>query len=148
MQPAFTNRLPRASKRAAGRTAVAQVPAHIRAFGLKLDRDDRAAIRQQLGAKLGKYADAIERVSVRVSVLDGSRGGTDKRCRIKVVLPGLASVVFESRAAYVDDAINGAVTGTERVVRRSLERRHAQSLKRASTNSGQRHPDESSDKES
>lgn len=130
-QPAVTNYVPRASKRTAGRTQTAQVPAHIRAFGVTLDRDARAVIRKQLGSKLGKYATAIERVSVRVSDVNGPRGGVDKACRIKVVLSGLPSVIFESQALSVHDAVNGALAGTERIVRRSLERRLARPRKAA-----------------
>lgn len=130
-QPPVTDRVPKAAKRAAGRTQTAQVPAHIAAFGVTLDRDARDLIRQQLGTKLGKYATSIERISVRVSDVNGPRGGVDKSCRIKVVLSGLPSAIFESQAVSVNDAVNGALTGTERLVRRSLERRLAMARKAA-----------------
>lgn len=128
-QTSLAGRLPKASKRAAGRTAAAQVPAYIRGFGVELDQEHRATIRQRLGAKLGKYADVIERVSVRVSDVNGPRGGVDKVCRIKVVLSALPSVVFDSQAPSLEDAINGALVGTERAVRRNVQARRSKSLR-------------------
>ncbi len=144
----LTSQLPRASKRSAGRTEAPQVPAHIRVFGVDLDRKERATIRQRLGAKLGKYADAIERVSVRVEDVNGPRGGVDKICRIKVVLSGLPSVIFESQASSLNDAINGALAGTERAVRRSLQRRHTKPLKAAASGGNRSRPDDQLDQES
>jgi ribosome-associated translation inhibitor RaiA len=123
----FAKSLPRGLKREAGRTEAFQVPANIRVVGVELNQDDRAYIRQRLGMKLGKYAPSIERVTVRVKDVNGPRGGVDQLCRIKVVLSGLPSVVFQSRAASLHDAINGALTGVERAVRRRLQRRRSKS---------------------
>ncbi|HEY0939987.1 MAG TPA: hypothetical protein VGE08_07825 [Steroidobacter sp.] len=125
----FARRLPKAAKRTAGRTSAPQVPANIRVFDVDLSREERARIRHSLGAKLGKYATSIERVTVRVRDVNGPRGGIDKLCRIKVVLSGLPSVVFESRALSLKPAINGALSGTERAVRRSVQRRHTKPIK-------------------
>jgi CBS domain-containing protein len=127
----LADRLPRALKREAGRTDAAQVPANIRVSGAELNQDQRAYIRQSLGMKLGKYANSIERVSVRLKDVNGPRGGIDQVCRIKVVLSGLSSVVFQSRAASLEDAINGALTGVERAVRRRVQRRRMKPIKRA-----------------
>ncbi len=132
--PALADRLPKAAKRSAGRTEAPQVPTNIRVFGVDLSREERASIREGLGAKLGKYASSIERVSVRVADVNGPRGGIDKVCRVKVVLSALPSVIFESRAASLKDALNGALSGTERAVRRSVQRRQTKPSKaRAST---------------
>ena len=51
------------------------------------------------------------------------RGGVDHRCRIKVVLAGLPSVVYEQKGASLQVVIDRAIAGTERAVRRSLQRR-------------------------
>ena len=99
------------------------VPAHIRMLGANLDKDKRLQVRQKLNRKIGKFARAIERVSVRVNDINGPRGGIDQVCRIKVVLSNLSSVVVEAKDASLDVAIGKALAGTERAVRRSLQRR-------------------------
>jgi CBS domain-containing protein len=127
----LAGRVPRPVKRTAGRTSAAETPASIRVTGVSLDQDERAYIRQRLGEKLGKYAESIERVSVRVADVNGPRGGVDQACRIKVVLSGLPSVVFEHQAASLRPAVTGALTGVERAVRRAVERRRTQPLRDA-----------------
>ncbi|MGB7160014.1 MAG: HPF/RaiA family ribosome-associated protein [Tepidisphaeraceae bacterium] len=122
--------LPKAAKRKAGRTEAAQVPAFIRTVGVTLNDDDRAYTRRKLAMKLGKFETAIERVSVRVKDVNGPRGGVDQVCRVKVVLSGLPSVVFENKNASLHAAIDGALIGVERAVRRTLRRRRMKPLRR------------------
>jgi ribosome-associated translation inhibitor RaiA len=129
--PLFTDRIPKALKREAGRADSRQVPANIRVFGVNLEQNDRAYIRGRLAAKLGKHAASIERVTVRVEDVNSARGGIDQVCRIKVVLSGLPSALVQTQAASLADAINGALTGVERAVRRSLERRRMKPIKTA-----------------
>src|SRR6185312_4115420 len=115
--------LPKALKPITGRTKAPLIPAHIRVEGVHLSADRRADIRRKMGTKLGKFAPSIERVSVRVKDVNGPRGGVDQLCRIKVVLSELASVVFDYQDASAEVAINGAIAGAERAVRKALHRR-------------------------
>jgi CBS domain-containing protein len=119
----LAERLPRPVKRRAGRLATSQIPAHVRVLSSELEKGDREYVRRRLGMRLGKFADAIERVSVRIEDVNGPRGGVDQLCRIKVVLSGLPSVVFEVKDASRSAAIDGAIDGAERAVRRSVGRR-------------------------
>jgi CBS domain-containing protein len=120
---------PRASKRELGQAQ--PVSAHIRAEGVKLTPTDRSYLRRRLGMKLGKFSPSIERVTVRVRDVNGPRGGVDTVCRIKVVLPGLPGVVYESRGASRRAVINRALDGVERAVRRTRERRRRKPIGRA-----------------
>jgi len=115
--------LPKALKPITGRTKAPLIPAHIRVASLHLSAESRADIRQKLARKLGRSAASIERVSVRVWDVNGPRGGVDQLCRIKVVLSELPSVVFDYQDASAEMAINGAITGAERAVRKALRRR-------------------------
>jgi putative sigma-54 modulation protein len=112
-------------------TQTPQIPAHIRAMHGGLGPSDRAYIRRKLGTKLGKFVNSIERVSIRAEDVNGPRGGVDQLCRIKVVLSGLPSVVFESRNASLRAAVDGALAGVERTVRRTLQRRRMKPLRHA-----------------
>lgn len=122
--------LPRAVKRVAGRTPATETPAYIRSVGGVLDPEDRAYLRRKLGQKLGKFAPHIERTNVRVEDVNGPKGGIDKRCRIKVVLSRLPSVVIEEQHHALQAAMDSAITRTERAVRQALERRRAKALRR------------------
>lgn len=66
---------------------------------------------------------------MRVLDVNGPRGGTDRLCRVKLVLTGLPGVLCESRAAFLEDAPNEALAGAGRIVRGNIERRHAVPLK-------------------
>ena len=103
-------------------------------FGAALDDDQRAYVGRKLGMKLGKFASSIERISVRVTDVNGPRGGVDQRCRVKVVLSGLPSVVVERRHANVEAAINTALRATEEAVRRVVGRRRMKPLHRRTSN--------------
>ena len=127
----FPGWVPRRIKREAGREAATPV-AHIRMLGATLTEEKREEVRRKLGAKLGRFADAIERVSVRVKDVNGPRGGMDQLCTIKVVLSDLPSVVFESQHQSLDAAVRTAITGTERAVRRRLQRKRMKPRKKQS----------------
>jgi CBS domain-containing protein len=125
----FTDRVPRPVKRTAGRTCAPLVPANIRVSGVTLDDAAREYIRRRLGMKLGKFAENIERVTVRVEDVNGPRGGVDTTCRIKVVLSRFPSVTVEAKGDSLEDTINRALGAAERAVRRSVQRRRTKPLK-------------------
>ena len=121
--------IPRPVKRESGRTNTLRTPAHVRLIGVELDDDAQAYIRRKLGMKLGKFATSIERISVRVTDMNGPRGGVDQVCNVKVVLSGLPSVVIERQHAALHAAIDDALRATERAVRRSVRRRRMKPLR-------------------
>lgn len=122
--------VPQASKRDSS-TEARRIDAYIRSTEGHLGSYGQAYIRHKLGTRIGKFASAIQRVSVRTEDLNGPRGGVDQVCRIKVVLSGLPTVVFESRDASLNAAIDGALSGVERAVRRTMQRRRTKPLRRA-----------------
>lgn len=126
----FASRIPRPAKLGLNRHAPSHTPTHIRAVGAPIDAEDRAYLRLKLGTKLGKFARAIERVSVRIKDVNGPRGGIDKVCRIKVVLSGLPSIVIEQQHASLREAMDGALRRTERAVRQSVQRRRTKVRKK------------------
>jgi CBS domain-containing protein len=120
----FLDRLPRAYRRSAGRTVAPEVPTYILARGVELTPEQREYVRRKLGRKLGKFAAATERISVRVEDLNGPRGGVDHVCRMKVVMRDRPSIVVDRRADTLRGAVDGALAAIEPAVRRAVQRRH------------------------
>lgn len=116
----------RAERGPAGRGAAAQLPAYIRAVGAPLSAAAKAEFRRKLGRKLGRHAPEIERASVRIDDVNGPRGGVDKRCRIKIVLSGLPSLVVEEQHESLHAAFDGALDRVLRAVRQTLKRRRVE----------------------
>ena len=121
--------LPKISTRVP-RMGAPQIPVRVRASEGDLGMGDRAYIRQRLGERLGRFATAIERVSIRTEDVIGPRGGIDRMCRIKVVLKGLPTVVLERRNASFTAAIDEALAAAEEAVDRALRQRHAKPAER------------------
>jgi CBS domain-containing protein len=125
----FADRIARPDKRELGRTAPPDVPAHIRSVDSMLDDADKDYLRRKLGRKLGKFALSIERASVRIEDVNGPRGGVDKRCRIKIVLIGLPSVVVEEQHHSLQAAMDSALARAEHAVRSAVQKRRITPLK-------------------
>jgi hypothetical protein len=123
-------RLPKAPGRKPALSYEPRVRAHIRTFGIYLNRNTRTSIRRNLDRKFGKFARSIERMSVRLKDVNGPRGGVDHLCRIKVVLRNLPSIVYEKQDVSLDTAVGGALAGAERAVRRTLQRRRSKPIRK------------------
>lgn len=65
----------------------------------------------------------VQRIVVRLSDINGPRGGEDKRCHLLVVLAGLPDVVLEDTQADLYFAIDRAADRAGRTVMRKLDRK-------------------------
>jgi ribosome-associated translation inhibitor RaiA len=128
MRSFFPGWIPKALKHESSREVV---PAHIRVLGTSLNKNTRSYMRQKVSRALRKFAQSIERVTVRVKDVNGPRGGIDQLCRIKVVLSKLPSVLVDTRHALLDVAFRNVLARTERAVRRSVQRRRMKPRKLA-----------------
>jgi hypothetical protein len=103
----------------------------LRITGLDLKESDRLSFRQRLGTRLEKFAPPVRRASIRVKDVNGPRGGVDQRCRIKVVLDGLPTVMVENHARSARTAFHAALGAAERAVQRAVRRRRKKPIKAA-----------------
>ncbi len=87
-----------------------------------VDQATKEHVRRTLGTKLGKFAPRIQRLTVRFTDINGPRGGVDTDCDVKVVLSGQPSVVYQARGREPREAIDRAVPGVVRAVRKALDR--------------------------
>jgi ribosomal subunit interface protein len=94
----------------------------IQARGLDLTEQLREHTERRLQFALSWANDDVRAIAVRLSDINGPRGGNDKRCRIKITLSGTSDVVIEDAESDLYVAIDRAADRTERAVARRLQR--------------------------
>jgi len=83
----------------------------------------RSHAERRLRSALTCCGEHIRRVAMRLSDVNGPRGGADKRCRLQVVLAGLPDVVVEDIEADLYVAIDRATDRAGRTLVRKVDRR-------------------------
>ncbi len=86
------------------------------------------------------FCNHVNKVIVRLSDINGPRGGSDKRCHLQVIMSGLPDIVIEDTEADLYAAIDRAMDRARRTVARKLDRqkkllkqKHSFDLETAST---------------
>ncbi len=82
----------------------------------------RSHAERRLRFALTCYDDHIQRAVMRLSDINGPRGGSDKRCHLQVVLAGLPDVVVEDTEGDLYVAIDRATDRAERTLARKIDR--------------------------
>ena len=82
----------------------------------------RSHVERRLRSTLTCCGEHIQRVNMRLSDINGPRGGEDKSCHLQVVLAGLSDVVVEDIEADMYVAIDRATDRAGRTVVRKLDR--------------------------
>jgi len=83
----------------------------------------RSHAERRLRSALTCCGEHIRRVAMRLSDVNGPRGGADKRCRLQVVLAGLPDVVVEDTEGDLYVAIDRATDRAGRTLVRKIDRR-------------------------
>lgn len=98
---------------------------HLEMRGVNYELKDalKDHIERRIRFALGRFADRIERLVVRISDMNGPRGGVDKHCRIAVALIPKGVVMVEGTGDDPFALVADAAKRTRQSVRRSLERR-------------------------
>lgn len=94
----------------------------IQSQGFTLTEGLRDYVMKRLAYGLNHGDEAITRVSVRLSDINGPRGGEDKRCFIEVRLKTAPAVVIEDTEADLYVAIDRAAERAGRTLARRLAR--------------------------
>lgn len=94
----------------------------IQAYGFTATEALREHVTKRLRRALERCPDRISRIMVRLSDINGPRGGVDKRCQIQVRSPALADVVIEDTEADLYVAIDRAAERAGRAAVRQLAR--------------------------
>ena len=94
----------------------------IQARNFSLTNALRGHIERRLAFALSSRDEHIQRIVVRLSDVNGPRGGEDKCCHIQVMLPKLTDVVIEDIEVDMYVAIDRAADRAGRTVNRRLAR--------------------------
>ncbi|HQS57429.1 MAG: 30S ribosomal protein S30 [Gallionellales bacterium 35-53-114] len=95
---------------------------NIQTSGFKLTDGLREHTERRLQFALSWAVHDVRKVVVRLSDINGPRGGNDKRCYIQIPIPGRPDVVIEDTESDLYVAIDRAADRIERSVARRLER--------------------------
>ena len=95
-----------------------QIAIHTRGFSLT--EGLRNHVHNRLGFTLSRGASRVRRVEVKLSDVNGPRGGVDKRCLIEIRLDGLPVIVVQDVQSDMYTAIDRAATRAARTVMRRL----------------------------
>lgn len=94
----------------------------IQARGFELTPALRQHAERRLRFALARAEESVRKVSVRLSDVNGPRGGQDKQCHLRVALNHLSDVLIEDIEADLYAAIDRAADRAGRTVARRLAR--------------------------
>lgn len=94
----------------------------IQARGFGLTPALRQHCERRLRFALGAGASRLSAITVRLSDENGPKGGVDKRCTIRAILPGVAPVFIAQDETDVYTAIDRAADRAARTLSRQLKR--------------------------
>ena len=98
---------------------------HIQSHGFSLTKALREYTQKRLGYAVSFAGDHIRRITVKLSDINGPRGGEDKRCHVVVTLQNMPSVIIEDVQSNLYTAIDRAVERAGWAVTRVMRRKHA-----------------------
>lgn len=82
-------------------------------------------LRKRIEFALGRFQDRIQTVQVRLSDINGPKGGVDKRCQIQLSLPAQKDVVVTTKAHRLDVAIAKTAARSAQALSRALGKRRS-----------------------
>jgi ribosome-associated translation inhibitor RaiA len=97
----------------------------IQTRGFRLTSALERCIRKHLEGAVDGRQPQIKRMQVRLSDINGPRGGADKRCRVYIGLPRLRDVIVETTDSDMYRAIARAADRAGGAVERRLTKRRA-----------------------
>ena len=98
----------------------------IQTRGFSLTESIRDYTQRRLSQAVNFADDHIRRVTVRLSDINGPRGGEDKRCQVTVTMARMPSVLIEDIGHDLYASIDRALERTRLSVTRQIERRRLQ----------------------
>ena len=77
-------------------------------------------VRRRVGSALDRFSQRVQRVIVRLSDVNGHRGGEDMQCQLQVDVLGCGMLIVEHTDSDVYAAVDQAADRVKRNVRRAI----------------------------
>ena len=94
----------------------------IKSHQLQLDQETSISMERRLRFALSRFGDSINRVTVRLTDLNGPKGGIDKECLIVVKLQKGGEVIVQGSGMDCNATLNYCADRIGRAVDRELTR--------------------------
>ena len=94
----------------------------VSANGIKVTPAMREHVQHRLHLALGRFATRIDGVAVRLTDVNGPRGGVDVHCRMQVQGKDTEGLWTTALAVNPEKAINEATVRLQRAIKRAIER--------------------------
>ena len=94
----------------------------IHALNFTLTDGLRARVEHRLRFALTRFQDQMSGISVRLSDVNGPKGGADKRCLVRIKAKGLPDIVVADTEADLYVAVDRAVDRARRTLERDRAR--------------------------
>jgi ribosomal subunit interface protein len=96
----------------------------MKARGFALTQGLRAHVEQRLQFALNRFQDRLTWVAVRLSDVNGPKGGVDKLCQLQLCVHGLPDIIVKDTEADLYVAVDRAAERAGRMLQRHLRRAH------------------------
>lgn len=103
---------------------------NVRANNLRLTTDQRQLIERRIRFTLGRFADRIEDVTVRMRDLNGPRGGVDVHCQAEVRLVPRGRLIIQAVDELPEPAVSRVAERLGRRIRMNLQMRQTMRRRR------------------
>ena len=97
----------------------------IRTRGIESGKDLRGYVERRAGFALGRHDPRLGKVVVRISDVNGPRGGEDKLCQVVMEVKRGPVITIEDRDAAVTAAVDRALERASQAVSRAVDRERA-----------------------
>ncbi len=102
----------------------------IKTHRLKLDQKSIVAMERRLRFALGRFGDSINEVTVRLTDLNGPKGGVDKNCLIVVKMRKGGEIIVQGSGKDCVVTLNYCADRIGRAVERDLSRNRKAPIRR------------------
>lgn len=103
----------------------------IRRRNLELNPELMAYFERRVRISLARFGDKIQRVTVRMSDVNGPKGGFDQKCAVHLTLSDGTSILAEQTDFALDIALGKALRTATRRVRESEDRVRSRRIRQA-----------------